>query len=328
MSETKRTSSFEMHMGMIGQSKTASAHLGSSDDLLTRLAQELGVSKTAADESGVAHMAPAATDANATPLMANPTTVSATEAIAAPQLALKGGDAAEVAAGEQIAGLAVAMPIISDGTGRPYPVSTLTKTEEAAEAAQRGVGGEQSGPLESAAVSQQTSAEAEKVGALIAKSFQETLQKQAEYQEYAAALQVLDSNGMLANYNITDVPAITKVASADCLEKIANNLPLTRQDIIGAAYEMIDLEKQAELAAEQGRADAQNLLTLIGAIQKTAAENEMEETEEEAKKKEEEAKKEGESEEQEKEENEKVSAMLGNKEVVSAVQILKKYNLL
>lgn len=346
MSEMHKKSSFEDHMATIsaGQTKTASVAKTSGADLLSKLAAELGLTKKAEGEgeAGAAmQIAGAKTQADATPAGANPATVAATEALATPQVVLAGGNAAEAAAGEvPKAQGAAADPIVSSGTGDVNTANTLNRTDEAIAAASRGAGGAQAGTLESAAVAQnppqgseknaaENTAEAVKIGQIIAKSFQDSMAKQAEDVEYAHALDILNANSLLEGYNIKDVPVMEKQASVDGLEKIANKQPLSRTDIIAAATQVLELEKQAEEADAQGRAEAHAFVELLTKI---AEGEEKEETEEEKKAREAkaaaEAKKEGETVADEKKENEKMAALKSDPAVMGAVRILKSKGLI
>ena len=332
MSESKRKSSFEDHLNIIssanGQTKTASVKTGGAD-LLAKLAAELGINKEA--EGGTIPLVGEKAPAEATPAGANAAVVAATETLVTPQLVMAGGNPAVVAAGEIPAASAVPQePIISSGTGDAQTAQTLNKTDEATAAAARGAGGSgETGKLQSAAVAQnpeseKNAAEAVKIGQLIAKSFQETLEKQAEDVEYAQALQLLDQNGMLQGYKINDMP-MTKTASyeAGCLEKLANKQAVSRKEIISAAYELLDLEKQASDAEEEGRQQARDLVALMTKIAE-GEEAAKEETEEEKKKRlAAEAKKEGETEGAEKAENEKMAALRNDPAVMGAIKVLK-----
>jgi hypothetical protein len=251
----------------------------------------------------------------ATPAGANPAVVAATEAVENPQVVSRGGDPAEAVAGEQPAGLSAVIPIISDGTGTVINANELNKVDEAVEAATRGAGGKESGALDTAA-----STEATKVGTLIAQAFQAELDKTAQDQEYINALQILNDNGLLEGYQINDNP-MTKTASVTGtgLDKLANKEKMERADIISAAYELIDLEKQAELVEEQGRQQARDLVafvTKLGADTKEeAAAEDKTETEEK-------------DEDKEKKDEEKVAALMQKPEIVNAVRILKENDLL
>jgi hypothetical protein len=209
-----------------------------------------------------------------------------------------------------------AQPAIGAVDGKVTDSNLLNKDPLAAAAAAVGGGGEEVAPA--------VAAEAEKIGRLMAKSFQETLEKQASDQEYTEALNLLNDSGLLAGYNLLD-PSLTKTASVTegFLEKIASKEKLTRGDIIGAAYELIDLQKQAEYAEEAGRQEARDLVEFLTKV----AEGDGEETEEEKKKREEEeetaAEKKKEEEAGEGSEESKVAALLQDRDVVNAVQLLK-----
>jgi len=333
MSERTRKTSFEDHLTMVTQShtKTASAKPTQGQDMLSRLAAELGMTKSAADGEGAASVtAPAAPTAEgekspaaATPAAANPAVVSATEAVAVPQAVMAGMSNEEQIAGEVPAGIAVVTPIVGSGTGDAQTLIGFNRTDEATAAAAEGEGGV--GPAAE-------SAEAEKVGRLMAHAFNDELNKMAQANQYTEAVGILKEAGLLEGYNIKD-EGIEKVAKVTegFLEKIAENKSLTRDDIIGAANELIELQKQAEDAAEEGREEARALVKLAeameGGTEKVAqeeGEGEKEETEEEKKKREAE-----EAAAKEKEEGgEKVAALMKNPQIVAAVRVLKQHNLL
>ena len=119
------------------------------------------------------------------------------------------------------------------------------------------------------------------------------------------------------------------------LTKIANHEVLTRVDIITAANELCDLEKQASDADAYGRKLAHLYVEeLTKKAEEEAAEEERKKKEEEERKEKEgkdgkkegveaEAKREGES--KETEEKEKMAA---NNEIAAAIAVFKKYNLI
>lgn len=322
MSERKRASSFEDHMTMVTQShtKTAAVKTTEGQDMLSRLAAELGMNKVAAEGEGAAVTAAAAPTAEgekspaaATPASANPAVVAATEAVAVPQAVLAGMSPEEQIAGEVPAGVAVVTPVIGSGTGDAKTAIGLNRTNEATAAAAKGEGGV--GPAAEAV-------EAEKVGRLMAHAFNDELNKMAQANQYTEAVEILKSAGLLDGYNLKDEGIVKTAATAEgFLEKIAENKPLTRDDMIGAANELIDLQKQAELAAEEGRDEARALVKLAEAM---ADKDEPEETEEEKKKREEKEKADKDAEDGE----EKVAALMKNPQVVAAVRVLKQNNLL
>jgi len=94
------------------------------------------------------------------------------------------------------------------------------------------------------------------------------------------------------------------------LEKIAQKQPLTKEDIISAATELVELEKQAAEADAYGRQLAHEYVEEL--VKQAEEEAEIEEIEE--KKKEEE-------EEEEKKEEEKTSS---DKELLSAIETLRQ----
>jgi len=338
----KRMSHFEDHLNVVtGTEKTAGAK--NSLDLLDKLANELGFNKKAQEDTG-AVTAPAAPTAEGEVIPAAssvagaaPAVVAATEAVATPQTTIAGGNPAEAAAGEMPAqtkpneGLA-----ISAGDGKITDANQLHKTPESIAAAAVEGGGNEGGastpnPLTASSVPDNSlgaekTAEAVKIGRLIATSFQQTLEKQSQDSQYSEALGILKAAGILDNYKIND-PGINKTASLieteGCLEKIASNKPLSRNDIVGAAIEYVEFEKQASDVEEQARVDAQEFIKeaaeadTLGrqaAHEYAAGLIEQEETKQAA--------------EVEAGENEKVAALMEDKDVVKAVQVLKVRGLL
>jgi len=298
----RKTSSFEDHLKMVeaGHDKTASQkNTGKSDaSLLQKLAEELGAGTppVAEGQKEMPGQNPSAT---------SPEVASATDGVINQQMVAAGGDPARQAAGmvpHLTAPVGAAVPIAT-GENTLTIAENLNRTPEAVAAAGRGAGGEQGGKLESAATRHPEAAEAEKIGQIIAKSFQASLEKDAENQQYADALEILKSAELLEGYEIKD-EGISKTASIHTggLEKIANNQPLSREDIISAAAEYIDLEKQAALADAAGREDAHNFVDFVNSIQKNANE--------------------------EGKDNEKVASLMQDQEVVNAVNILKSKGLL
>jgi len=139
----KRASSLEDHMNIVrsGHDKTA-GQSGNNEDLLTRLANELdlGQEKTANEEMGAAPYAEGeVSNADTSVAGANPEVVAATEGVAAKQVALAGGNAAESAAGEMPAatkpneGTAA-----SAGDGKIVDGNSMHRTPEAIQAAAEG----------------------------------------------------------------------------------------------------------------------------------------------------------------------------------------------
>jgi hypothetical protein len=300
-----------------GHSKTASAKVENKGDeptMLQKIAQELGNSegseKTAAAPTAEGENSPAASSVAGA---AEPV-VGATEGVTVPQTNISGGNQAEVEAGEKPAatktneGLA-----ISAGDDKVTDANNLHKTPEAVAAAAEYGGGdegsaatpspEKDGQMPDQATGgyggqHEKMAEADAIGVRIATSFQNEIEKQAEARDYSEALEILGERDLLKGYDIKDA-GIDKTASVktNCLEKLANKQPLSRSEIIGAAVETLDMEKEAELAAEQGREDAQNLVAAVSQeVEKTATANT---------------------------EQEKIAAALKDPEVVAAVSLLK-----
>jgi len=314
--ENKRLSSFEDHLNIVQNVKSASDDSQASSNLLDKLAQELGI-----EDSSGSVAAPAAPSAEgevqpaaSSVAGAAPSVVAATEAVATPQTTLVGGNPIEAAAGEVPAAVKSNEGVaISAGDGQVTDANNLGRTPDAVAAAARDAGGDEGGqPMPSYdGMEEKTAEESVKIGRLIAKTFKETLEKDAVDAEYTNALNYLNENGILDGYDIKD-SGINKQASempVDCLEKIANKQPLSREEIIGAAYECIDFEKSAAAAEEQGREDAREFV--LDYINKQAQEEGTEEQTPENK-----------------EETEKVAALLKDEAVVNAVKVLKEKGIL
>jgi len=324
-----RKSSFEDYLNVVqsAHSKTAGDKVDNEkgNSLLKKIAEELnleeGQEKKA--EGGITAPGAPTAEGEVSPAASSvagaaATVVSATESVATPQTAIAGGNPAEAAAGEVPAatkpneGLA-----ISAGDGKVTDANNLHKTPEAVAAAAEESGGDEGSaatpsPEKDSSVPDQSlgaekTAEAEKIGQLIADSFQKELEKKANDAEYAEAVEILKEAELLSGYDIKDEP-MSKEASYEegCLEKIANNQPLSRQDIINAAIEYVELSKEAADAEEQGREDARNLVSEVAEMQKNASKENKEETSDQ----------------------EKVAAALNDQEVVAAVKVLKDKGIL
>ncbi len=332
--ETRKTR-FDDHMSTIeaGHSKTASANTKAEagNDLLSKLAAELGMgddkNKATAETAQGAPEAGAgageSTEMDAAPKAegevipaasgvtgAAPSVTSATDAVAQPQVAMAGGVPAVAEAGSAPNPEVVVMPVISAADGKAETASDLHRTPQAVAAA--------SEPTNKGDDNMEEK-EAEKIGRLIAESFQATIEKTARDREYVEALSILKEANLLDGYKIND-EGINKTASDEdgYLEKIANMQPLNKDDIIGAAYEFVEFAKQAADAEEQGRADAQQL---VETLQKLAADDEDQ--------------KEEDTENEEKENGDestaaqqKIASLLSDPKVVEAVRTLKEKNVL
>jgi hypothetical protein len=249
-----RKSSFVDHLNIVesGREKTASSKVSGKegDSILAKLAAELGVGKAPVAEGEKEVSTKDVTGVS-------PAVSGATDGVADPQLALAGTDLARQAAGmvPHLQGDINTPVAISTADGDAQTAEGLNRTDAAVAAASREAGGKQGGELESAATRHPEAVEAEKVGQMIARSFQQTLEKDAADAEYSQSLNILDQAGLLANYNIVD-QSITKTASVeevDILEKIANNQPLTREDIVIGARQYLEVEKLAAQADAEGR---------------------------------------------------------------------------
>jgi len=313
MIKTKTT--FEDHLNIVesGQ-KTASAKVvdgNSTGSLLDKLAAELNKdSEKTAAESITDEAAPAnegeVQPADSSVAGAAEPVVAATEGVATPQTEIAGGNAAEAAAGEQPAatkpneGLA-----ISAGDGKVTDANMLHKVPEAvAEAIE---------PIGKTAGNQQAK-EAEAIGIKIAEAFYSQIEKVAKDEEYTEALNLLSDNGILDGYNIKDA-GINKTASAnntDYLAKIASkNSTLSRDDIIGGAYQYVGMLKEAEDAEAKGRKDAQDLVSFLEEYEQSKTAGASKEVEVK-------------SEKNPNAEETKIATLLKDKDVVSAVNMLKE----
>ena len=299
-----RKSSFEDHLNIVesGREKTASTKVSgkSGDTLLDKLAAELGLVGKPPVAEGERELAGQNVAAIA------PEAAAAVDGVANPQLAVTGTDLARQAAG-MVAHLSgdINTPVaIATGEGTTITAESLNRTDAAVAAASRGAGGAQSGKLESAATATPAlneEKEAEKVGQLIARSFQQTLEKDAADAEYSAAINILDQAELLSNYSIVD-QSITKIAeesqSYDVIEKIANNQPLTRQDIILGAQQYLEIEKLASQADAEGRALAHQAIEEAMEQEKVATEQQVEQ--------------------------EKIADLMRDEKVVAAMKVLKE----
>jgi hypothetical protein len=100
--------------------------------------------------------------------------------------------------------------------------------------------------------------------------------------------------------------------------------PLTREDIIDAATQIVELQKQADDAEMQGRQEAHAFVELLAKMAEGDTE-EKKETEDEKKKKENEKE---ETAAEEKKEEEKMASLKNDPAVVGAVRILKSKGLI
>ena len=292
-----RQSSFEDHMGIISSAhnKTASAGSKSSSNLLEKIAQQLnlqgGHTKLAEGEV-TAPGAPTAegevTPAASSVAGAAPAVVAATEAVAMPQAIIAGANPEESAAGEVPAatkpneGLA-----ISAGDGMITDANNFGRTPESVAMADQFGGAESGSPMDA-----EKTAEAKNIGIVIARSFQTELDKAASDRQYTEALEILKEAGLMDDYQIKD-QGLVKTASFEegGLDKIANNQAVSRNDIISAAIEYTELEKEAEYTEEIARQDAREYAASLN------EENEADQ--------------------------EKIASAINDPQIVSAVQVLK-----
>ena len=251
-----------------GQTKTASLTSSADGNILAKIAAEL--------EGKSGEVAPGAVASNATAVQggmppaaegqvvpaastiaaANPAVVGQTEGVQGTQLALAGANPAEAVKGEMPA---PAKPnqgvVISANDGVVTTSNQLGKTPQAVAAGAANTSGDGAGAIKTA--EQQY---ADQMGAMIADSFLDSLQKQAHLGEYQEAAVFLKEAGLLDGY---EVEGMDKTAGQDydpfefeTLEKIAANEELTYDDMVKAAEEYSillateeqeEMDKQAEL---------------------------------------------------------------------------------
>ena len=306
-----KTSTFEDHLRIVeaGHEKTASKSISgkASNTLLQKLAEELGAAPTAEGERELPGQNVSTT---------SPEVAAATDGVTIPQIAVAGGDPANQAAGmlaHMNAPFGAAVPIAT-GEGTLTIAQNLNKTEEAVAAAARGAGGAQGESLE-----------AEKVGQIIAQSFQESLAKAAEDQDYPIALEILKEAELLDNYKINDTGIVKTASQTSALEKIANNQPLSKADIIAAASEYVELEKQAVEADAQGRQEAHDYVDFVESIQNSGSEDQEKIAELEGRQA---ARDFADLVNNQSDDQEKVASLLQDQSVVDAVKVLKAKGLL
>jgi hypothetical protein len=244
------------------ESKVASQSSSVNSDggsILEQLAAELNDNtKVAADVTAPA--APA-NEGEVTPAESSVTGINsevqaATEAVAYPQTTIAGGNPQEVAAGEVPQSVKPSeVETVSAGDGKATTPNLMHKTPTAmAEGADASTG---------AATGEKTASKnetPEEAGVKIANAFYgrlEELQKQANLAE---SIEILKTASLTADhvdgYDFSAFVGETeKVASeeVDYLQKIASGLALTEDDIIGAAEQVLDFEKEAAQADAEGR---------------------------------------------------------------------------
>ena len=251
-------SSFEDHMRIVDgtHTKTASASKV-TPSLLDKLAAEM-----AGSVDSTAHTA---VQADATVASAAPTVVAATEAIVVPQTDIAGGNEAEKAKGMMPAPSKPAAIIISDGDTK------VTDSQNF---------GREPAAVAEAAGAEKTSSdkEAEEIGRTMARSYVQEMRKIAVDEQYSQAVGILKEAGLLDGYKLDE--SLEKKASEETsgLDKIAAKLPLSKEDMVKAASEYVELAKQAEEADAYGRQEARNYFnTLVKQAEEETAEEEAEE---------------------------------------------------
>jgi hypothetical protein len=288
-------SSFEDHMKIVEGSHTKTASASKvTPSLLDKLAAEMQASETP-EKKVVDAPAKTAVPAETTVAEAAAAVVAATDAIAVPQTNIAGGNQAEKEKGMQPAASKPSELIISDGDKTVMVAQGLNKEPAAvAEAA------EKTASLK----------EADEIGRTMARSFHNESVKIASGNQFVEAYEILKTAGLLENYK--PIEGLEKKASEEksALEKIANVEPLTKNDMIKAASEYIELEKQAAEADAYGREEAHKYFA--GLVKQA------EEEEEEEKKEKKEEKKEA------KEEKKEEEKMASDSAVTKAIDMLVK----
>jgi len=307
-----RKTSFEEHLNIAssGQDKTASAKKVEGG-LLDQLAAELtGQEKVANAPVAEGEVSPAASSVAGA---AEPV-VAASAAVEVPQVAIAGGNEEEAQAGEVPAAVKPNEGVaISAGDGKVTDANNMHRTPESVAAAADTPISDVGGDVVNAATvapekAGQTPDGEEKVGQLIAQSFMAEIQKKAEDEEYTQALGILKEAGLLEGYDIEDA-GMSKEASfvTGGLEKLANKLPLSRKEIVGAAHEVIEFNKEAADVEEQARLDAHEKVAELVEEEKVASETPEASTVNE---------------------NTKLAELMKDPDVVSAVKLLQSKKLM
>jgi hypothetical protein len=261
-------SSFEDHMRIVegSHTKTASAKTV-TPSLLDKLAAEMA-------GGAVDSTAKAAVPDQSTVAEAAPAVVAATEAIAVPQTTIAGGNEAEKEKGMMPAPSKPAVFVIGDGDKKVTDAQNFSKEPAAVAEAAKNTGG-----------SEKTSSdkEAEEIGRTMAHSYVTEMRKIAVDEQYDTAVGILKEAGLLDNYKVDE--SLEKKASDEpsALDKIANKQPLTREDMVKAANEYVELSKQAEEADAFGRQKAHEYFDSL--VKQAAEEMESEEEKDEEEKK-------------------------------------------
>jgi len=272
----QRQSSFEDHMSIVenAHSKTASADPEKSSNLLAKIAEQLNPKEqTKVAEGAVTAPGAPTAEGEVSPAASSvagaaPAVAAATEAVTMPQTTIAGGNPAESAAGEVPAATKPNEGVaISAGDGSVTDSNNLNRTPESVAAAAIGGGGdegaaatpapEKAGEMPDNDLGAEKTAEAVSIGKVIANTFQDELEKSAQDNQYSECLDILKEAGLMEGYDIKD-EGMSKTASLieGSLEKIANKQTVSREEIISAAIEYVELEKEASDTEEQAREDA------------------------------------------------------------------------
>jgi len=255
--------SFDKHLDTVlsqGHTKIASRTTG--DDFINKLAEEI-LGESAGLPSAENHISEVPLSSMPTVDGSGEAVMSATDAVILPAVAVAGGSIPAMLEGEMPAAVVDSGDTTTKGTGIPTDVMPKAGTD----------GMEAMG--EEMGMTEEQVKEASYVGAVIANSIIDHLEKVAQRREYSEALEILKTAGLLDGYNIQD-GGIEKTASADVsgLTKIANSQALSHEDIISAAAEYVEIQKTASAVEEQARQDAREFVRQTAeqqAIEKQAA---------------------------------------------------------
>lgn len=268
-------SHFEDHLNRItGMDKSASASKV-TPSLLDKLAEELaGGSAGAVDATSKA-----AVSADADPSAAAAAVVAATDAIVVKQTTIAGGDQTEKEKGETSPAAKGTNLDISAGDGKVTHAIDLNKEPAAVAKAAEGAGNAPAGEKTA------SDKEAEQIGRTMARSYVDEMKKIATDNAYPEALEILKTAGLLEGYDIKDSIEKTAGETETALDKIAALKPLQREDIVAAAQEYVELQKQASDADAYGREEARKYFAGLvkQAEEESKAEMKKEEKDEEKK---------------------------------------------
>lgn len=244
---------------------------GEGSSLLEQLAAEINGEKTAAD---VTSPAAPSNEGTVTPAASSVTGItpevqSSTEAVIYPQAGIAGCDPAEVAAGEVPQKVKPSeVEVISAGDGKATTPNLMHKTPTAmAEGADSSVGAATGEKTASTGGKTAVAVDAtpEEIGVKIANSMHTEIARINKQEELSESIEILKTAGLTAEaiarhkYNFDEFgieQEKTAGQEVDYLQKVADGAPLGVEDIVGAAHQVIEFEKEAAQADEEGRAAA------------------------------------------------------------------------